>query len=77
MQRVSQCLPEHIGEDGKPNIAALAFAAGLSTTTVRKALAALAALGADFTRLRDWPHPLAQSERTFEAPPFIFPAVRQ
>jgi hypothetical protein len=65
MQRVALCLPKHIGKDGKPNIATLALAANLSTTTVRKALAALTVLGADFTRLRDQPHPT----RTAESPP--------
>ena len=51
-------LPEHIGLDGKPNLTTLANALNASPKTVQRHLGQLTALGADFARLGEWPHPL-------------------
>jgi hypothetical protein len=51
-------LPDYCGVDGKPDITELAKAAVVSKHTVRTHLKRLAAIGADFSHMRDWPHPL-------------------
>jgi hypothetical protein len=68
-------LPLHC-KDGKPDQDGLAKSCRITARTVKRHLERLSALGADFTRIRDWPHPLAQSERTFEAPAALREAAR-
>jgi hypothetical protein len=51
-------IPRRIDSDGMPDADALATRCALSVRTVRKHLATLEDMGVDFSRLREWPHPL-------------------
>ena len=51
-------LPKYVGADGKPDVTALAKALRITPVTVHQHLRRLIELGADFSCLRDWPHPL-------------------
>jgi hypothetical protein len=53
-------LPHHVDRDGKLDLTALAAECAVSLKTAQLHLKALAGMGVDFSRLREWPHPLRE-----------------